>query len=152
MNFPKAGDTYMISSLLTVRGHMRACVLSSPVVSDSLWPPRTVARQTPLSLEFSKQEYWSGLSFPPPGDLPDTGMEPTSPALASGFFTHHWVGFVIFILKPFMSAVDKKASCLLRPIPPAKNVHNLYIREGHIFFFSVVSDMHPFYPRVISGY
>ena len=152
MNFPKAGDTYMISGLLTVRGPMSAGVLSSPVVSDSLWPPRTVARQTPLSLEFSQQEYWSGLSFPPPGDLPDTGMEPMSPALASGFFTHHWVGFVIFILKPFMAAVDQKASCLLRPIPPAKNVHNLYIREGHIFFFSVVSDMHPFYPRVISGY
>ena len=33
------------------------------------------------------QEYWSGLSFPPPGDLPDPGIEPASPALASGFFT-----------------------------------------------------------------
>ena len=45
----------------------------------------------------------------------------------------------------------QKARCLLRPIPPAKNLHNLHIREGHTFFFSVVSDMHPFYPRVISG-
>ena len=52
--------------------------------------PWTVARQGPLSLEFSGQEYWSGLPFPPPGDLPDPGMEPASlvsPALVGRFFT-----------------------------------------------------------------
>ena len=42
-----------------------------------LW---TVARQAPLSVEFSRQEYWSGLPFPSPGDLPDPGIEPQSPA------------------------------------------------------------------------
>ena len=45
---------------------------------------------TPLSMGFSRQEYWSGLPFPPPGDLPNPGMEPVplvSSALASGFFT-----------------------------------------------------------------
>ena len=47
----------------------------------------TVARQAPLSLGFSRQEYWSGLPFPSPGDLPDPGIKPESPALASGFFT-----------------------------------------------------------------
>ena len=50
----------------------------------------TTAHQVPLSLEFSRQEYWSGLPFPSPGDLPHPGMEPTSPApsaLAGGFFT-----------------------------------------------------------------
>ena len=36
---------------------------------------------------FSSQEYWSGFPFPPPGDLPDPGLEPMSPALAGGFFT-----------------------------------------------------------------
>ena len=46
-----------------------------------------VARQAALSVGFSRQEYWSGLSFPPPGDLPDPGMEPGCPALAGGFFT-----------------------------------------------------------------
>ena len=40
----------------------------------------TVAHQAPLSVRFSRQEYWSGLSFPPPGDLPDPGIKPTSPA------------------------------------------------------------------------
>ena len=43
--------------------------------------PWTVARQAPLSVEFSRQEYWSGLPFPPPGDLPNAGIKPVSPAL-----------------------------------------------------------------------
>ena len=43
--------------------------------------PWTVARQTPLSLEFSRQEYWGRLPFLSPGDLPDPGIEPGSPAL-----------------------------------------------------------------------
>ena len=43
--------------------------------------PWTVAHQAPASMEFSRQEYWSGLSFPSPGDLPDPGMEPQSPTL-----------------------------------------------------------------------
>jgi len=49
--------------------------------------PWTVARQAPLSMGFSRQEYWSGLSFPSPGDLPDPEIEFASPALAGGFFT-----------------------------------------------------------------
>ena len=52
--------------------------------------PRTEAHRAPLSTEFSRQEYWSGLPFSPPGDLPDPGIEATSPAahvLAKGFFT-----------------------------------------------------------------
>ena len=47
--------------------------------------PRIVARQTPLSMEFSRQEYWSGLPFPPPGDLPDPGIEPIEPPRKSIF-------------------------------------------------------------------
>ena len=43
--------------------------------------PWTVAYQAPLSMGFSRQEYWSGLPCPPPGDLPDPGIEPRSPAL-----------------------------------------------------------------------
>ena len=47
----------------------------------------TVAHQTPLSMEFPRQEYWSGLPCPPPGDFPNPGMEPASLALAGRFFT-----------------------------------------------------------------
>ena len=46
-----------------------------------------MAPQAPLSMEFSKQEYWSGLPFPPAGDLPDPGIKPMSPVLAGRFFT-----------------------------------------------------------------
>ena len=51
--------------------------------------PRSVARQAPLSVGFPRQECWSRLTRPPPGDLPNPGMELvvlTSPALAGGFF------------------------------------------------------------------
>ena len=69
--------------------HMCVCMLScfSHVqLFVSLW---TVAHQAPLSMGFSTQEYWSGLSFPPSGNLPDSGIEPvslTSLALVGGFF------------------------------------------------------------------
>ena len=52
--------------------------------------PWTITHQAPLSMEFSRQEYWSGMPCPSPGDLPDPGIElmsPMSPALAGGFFT-----------------------------------------------------------------
>ena len=60
--------------------------------------PWTVAYQAPLSMGFPWQEYWSGLPFPTPGDLPKPGIEPTSltsPALEGGFFTLCYLG------KPF---------------------------------------------------
>ena len=47
----------------------------------------TVSHQAPLSVEFSRQEYWRGLPFPTPGDLPDSGIEPMSPEVAGRFFT-----------------------------------------------------------------
>ena len=63
------------------------CVQSRVRLCSTLW---TVARQAPLSIGFSGQEYWSGSPFPPPADLSDAGIEPaslTSPELAGGFFT-----------------------------------------------------------------
>ena len=55
-------------------------------MSDSV-TPWTTAHQSSLSMEFSRQEYWSGLPFPSPGDLPDTGIELVSPALTGEVFT-----------------------------------------------------------------
>ena len=66
---------------------MYTCVLSCVKLFAS---PRTIAHQAPLSMGFSRQEYWSGLPCPPPGDLPNPGIQTTSlvsPALAGGFFT-----------------------------------------------------------------
>ena len=65
------------------------CVLSCFICVQLFATPWTVAHQAPLSMGFSRQEYWSGLLGPPPGDLPDPGIEPVSlmsPALAAGFF------------------------------------------------------------------
>ena len=73
-----------------VTGCDLTCVLSH---FSRVWPfatPWTVAHEAPLSMGFSRQECWSELPFPTPGDLPDPGIEPTSPAspaLASRFFT-----------------------------------------------------------------
>ena len=67
-----------------------ACVLTCFSHVQLFMTPWTVACQAPLSMGFSKQEYWSGLPCPPPGDLPNPGTEPESlmsPALAGGFFT-----------------------------------------------------------------
>ena len=54
-----------------------------------LW---TVAHQASLSIGFPSQEYWNGLPYPSPGDLPDPGIEPMSPALTGGFFTTKLLG------------------------------------------------------------
>ena len=67
-----------------------ACVLSRISCVWLFASPWTVAHQAPLSMVFSRQEYWSGLPYPPPGDLPNLGIKPASlmsPALTGGFFT-----------------------------------------------------------------
>ena len=52
--------------------------------------PWTAAHQAPLSMGFPRQEYWSGLPFPPPGDLPNLGTEPVSPALQKNSLLSYW--------------------------------------------------------------
>ena len=66
---------------------MRACALSCFSCVRLFVTPWTVAHQAPLSMGFSRQEDWSGLPCPSPGDLPDPAIKPTSLALAGGFFT-----------------------------------------------------------------
>ena len=58
--------------------------------------PWIVAHQTPLSMRFPRQEYWNGLLFLSPGDLPDPGIKLKSPALAGGFFTSQPVNMKCF--------------------------------------------------------
>ena len=84
--------------------YLTLCVLShfsSVCLFVTLW---TVAWQPPLSMGFSRQEYWSGVSCPPPGDLPHPGAESvslTSPALAGRFFTtsNTWEAHLILYIK-----------------------------------------------------
>ena len=68
----------------TVTLHM--CVPGHFIRVQLFETPWTIALQS-LSMGFSRQEYWSGLPCPPPGDLLDPGTEPVSPTLAGGFFT-----------------------------------------------------------------
>ena len=75
-------ETNILKKCLCMRAKSLQLCLSAPL--------RTIARQAPLSLGFSRQEYWSGLPCPPPGNLSDPGTEPVSrmsPALAGRFFT-----------------------------------------------------------------
>ena len=69
---------------------MHACVFTGLVVSHS------ADHQAYLSTEFSRQEYWSGLTFPPPRDFPDPGIKPATPAMAGRCFTTEPPG------KPFL--------------------------------------------------
>ena len=91
------------------------CVSHSVVFnSATLW---TLARQVPLSMGFPRQEYWSGLSFPSPGDLPNTGIEARSLALQESpseppgkslvkWHTHNWNSELIFSSVQSLSCVQ----------------------------------------------
>ena len=68
--------------IITLYLSLCVCVLSCSVVYNFLR-----LHLSPLSMEFSRQEYWSQLPFPPPGDLPDPGIKPVSLALTGGYFT-----------------------------------------------------------------
>ena len=81
----------------------------------TLW---TLAPQAPLSMEFSRQEYWNGLPWSPPGALPHPGIEPVSlmsPALADGFFTASatWEARVASLSSSFMQIIWSKENFLL---------------------------------------
>ena len=67
--------------LMEVRFLVPSCYLVTKSCLDSFATPWTTAHQAPLFMGFPKQEYWNGLPFPFPGDIPDPGIEPMSPAL-----------------------------------------------------------------------
>ena len=73
-----------VFQLCNVCGGVCMYVFSRVWLFTALW---SVAYKAPLSLEFSRQEYWSRLQLPTPEDLPNPGIEPASPALAGRFFT-----------------------------------------------------------------
>ena len=71
----------------------------------TLWPPWTVTRQAPLSMGFSRQESWSGLPFPSPGDLPNPGMESQFPRLQVDSLTFEPLG-KLCLIKAFNGLSD----------------------------------------------
>ena len=83
--------------------YTRACILGPACVFATLW---TEACQAPLFMGFSRQGYWSGLLFPTPGDLPDPGIEPASPALVDSLPT----------VPPGKPHVIRRSLCMSIPI------------------------------------
>ena len=83
----------LIESQVQLRKY--ACVLSCVWLCSTPW---SVAHQAPLSMGFPRQKYWNRLPFPSPGDLPNPGIKPASPVLASGFFTTELPGKPIICL------------------------------------------------------
>ena len=88
----------ILASLYSFLPH--ACMLSHSVVCESL-QPNGLACQAPLSMGFSRQEYWRGVPFPSPGDLPNPRIKPESPVLAGRFFTTESPGKLPGNIYPF---------------------------------------------------
>ena len=86
--------------------NIRVCAQSLSCVQRFV-TPWTAARQAPLSMEFSTQKYWSGLSFSSPGDLPKPEIEPSSPALQSDRFFTVWATREA----PFSSRATQSSQC-----------------------------------------
>ena len=99
-------------------------------MSDSFATPWTVIRQAPLSMGFSRQEYWRGLPFPSSGDLPNPQVKPislTPPALAGGFFTTNvtWEDTIGITL----AAKDLNVTFNFSLCPSEKIGHGLWITQ-----------------------
>ena len=94
---------------------MYACVLSHFSRVSLFVTPWNVACQAPLSREFSRQEYWSGLPCLPPRDFPDPGNEPRSPALAGRFFTTRasWEAHIAHTSKQKLSSFTQSFKTIL---------------------------------------
>ena len=97
---------------------MRAQLLTHVQLFATSW---TVTHQAPLSTGFPKQQYWSGLLFPPPGDLSDPGIKPTAPALAGGFFTAEPPGIPGLRIRKMAKRKHLHVFALLHTLNPGKS-------------------------------
>ena len=99
------------------------------IMSNSSVTPWTVAQQTPLTMGFPRQEYWSRLTFLYPGDFPNPGIEPTSPALTGGFFTTEPPGKLFIVNAYGESEVAQSCLTLCNPIDcslPGFSIHGIF--------------------------
>ena len=108
---------------------MTLCSVASVMFdSATLW---TAARQAPLSMRFSRQESWSGLPCPPPGDLPDPGIKPALPELQGDSF-YHWATGEAPQIKP---ASDTKHGKFLRQISSEEGHYLQHMIHELIFLY-----------------
>ena len=110
----------LLHTCMYVYIHMCVCVLSHCSHVRLFATPCTVACQAPLSMGFSRQEYWSGLPFPPPADLSNPGIKPESPALQDSLLLNHWgspkihmdLQLLFLFLAPSASQLSEISKCL----------------------------------------
>ena len=144
-----------------VRERARASLLQSRLTVT----PWTAARQAPLSMGFSRQEYWSGLPCPPPGDLPHPAIEPRSPARTGGFFTTEPLGNPRRDLDEGESSKKEQCNCsgqrkqpLQRPFGGQEQVSFKNLQKGswrqgrEQTFFSKVTHMKTGRTSILSKY
>ena len=133
---PSEGDEVTLSrGVRDPSNHSKSCMLShfSHVqLFVTLW---TIACQAPLPMGFSRQEYWSALPCPSPGDLPDPGIKPMSlmsPALVGGFFTTSatWEAPILGHASHFICL-----TLVLLSVAPTNQRHRLYHLVSISFFF-----------------
>ena len=112
--------------------------------------PWTVAGQAPLSMGFSRQEYWSGLPFPSPGDLPNPGTEPWSPAWQADALSSEPPGnssstsFKIFYIQLFQHCFPKNFSLIIKlPLHLCQKSNSHTWVHFWIPCFVPLIDMHP---------
>jgi len=94
------------------------CVCSVIWSCPTLCNPMDWSHQAPPSMEFFRQEYWSGLPFPSPGDLPNPGIKPPTPALAGRFFA---------------TSITLEAPCFFCTFPLLLNVYNKSTEREYLF-------------------
>ena len=104
---------YFLLHIYTLKAKVKVKLLSCVRLFATLW---TIPHQAPPFSGFSRQEYWSGLPFPSPGDLPDPGIEPRSPAVQADTLTSEPPGKPIYTLPyvkwGFPGGSDRKRTCL----------------------------------------
>ena len=135
---------HIISMILVSLSEKCVCVCVSvcvcSVVSNSFATLWIVACQTPLSMGFSRQDYWSGLPFPSLGDVPDPGIESTSltfPALAGRFFTTRATWEALFLhVKNIMDTIYwKPALCQTFLLPEQASALNFTMMLGRKYSY-----------------
>ena len=123
----RSAHGHIASPLHLSKQHSHA-VVQSPSCVWLFAAPWTVNCQAPLSLECSRQEYWSGLPFLSPGDLPGPGIEPVSPALAGGFFIRQ---FFIATREASWRQLQNECKCIgLQPEPLSTDGSWLFLLPG----------------------
>ena len=120
-----------------------ACMLSHSSHVQLFVTPWTVVLQAPLFMGFSKQEYWSGLPCPPPGDLPRPGIEPVSPALQLDSYPTEPPGKPLFAL--CFSQVELLNSWPAVPSPTSMS--NLLYRSRYLVGFSSCFHHHKYHVK-----